>query len=390
MVNSNDPFSERLVAAITCTVALEVKLAGNARDASIALARYGEVSALAADIRSRAEGHADSLSRRIADLAGDQPPTAAAVPLRESPRPIEPVSPGETLQRLFVCLSETLIATAAMQTVAHRLHDSWMVAPDGTTAHLARRHTQEYQALGAKLGATLAATIVRAFDDDGESCRCTCAACSVGFCLCAATSQAIWREGARAAAGAALDSVVIPAPKPGSAASEAGFLEGDVIRSLGGVAIDSLSTLQTAIKGYQPGDAMRCETQRHGRTLTVVIRRPETGSAAAIHAPEADDCLQPSGQAFYLDRARDLQRQIQRNGVPVRATGAGLEALSPRELQVLRFLADGATNPMIAEKLRIKRPTVARHVVNILTKLGLTNRAEAAALAAAKGLLADV
>lgn len=50
--------------------------------------------------------------------------------------------------------------------------------------------------------------------------------------------------------------------------------------------------------------------------------------------------------------------------------------------QVLRLLVDGATNPMNAAKLLIQCPTVARHVQNIVVKLDVTNRSEAASIGA--------
>jgi DNA-binding NarL/FixJ family response regulator len=54
------------------------------------------------------------------------------------------------------------------------------------------------------------------------------------------------------------------------------------------------------------------------------------------------------------------------------------ETLSEREAQVLQCLADGLTNRQIAEKLVITEQTAKRHVRNILAKLHLQNRVQAA------------
>jgi DNA-binding NarL/FixJ family response regulator len=56
----------------------------------------------------------------------------------------------------------------------------------------------------------------------------------------------------------------------------------------------------------------------------------------------------------------------------------GLDALSPREEEILRLLADGMTDREIGEALTISTRTVETHVSNILRKLDSRNRAEAA------------
>lgn len=55
--------------------------------------------------------------------------------------------------------------------------------------------------------------------------------------------------------------------------------------------------------------------------------------------------------------------------------------LTPRELEVLRLLASGRTNRAIAEQLFLSERTVHRHVSNLLAKLGVSSRTEAASVA---------
>jgi DNA-binding CsgD family transcriptional regulator len=60
--------------------------------------------------------------------------------------------------------------------------------------------------------------------------------------------------------------------------------------------------------------------------------------------------------------------------------------LTPRELEVLRLLVEGRSNRQIAEQLFISGKTVSVHVTNILAKLGVHSRLEAAAMARRLGL----
>jgi DNA-binding CsgD family transcriptional regulator len=53
--------------------------------------------------------------------------------------------------------------------------------------------------------------------------------------------------------------------------------------------------------------------------------------------------------------------------------------LSAREMEVARLVAEGLSNPAIARRLYLSRPTVASHVAHILTKLGFASRAQIAA-----------
>jgi DNA-binding CsgD family transcriptional regulator len=86
------------------------------------------------------------------------------------------------------------------------------------------------------------------------------------------------------------------------------------------------------------------------------------------------------GARHFEQQAATLARRnrIQLSGEPL---ARQLSVLTSREREVLDVLATGATNRTIAERLFISEKTVSVHVTNLLAKLGVPNRGEAAALA---------
>ena len=84
------------------------------------------------------------------------------------------------------------------------------------------------------------------------------------------------------------------------------------------------------------------------------------------------------GATREADRAAQLLRELGAGG---RSAPRRREALSQREGEVLALLAHGLTNREIGERLFISPKTVERHITQILGKLGLRSRAEAAAYA---------
>lgn len=75
----------------------------------------------------------------------------------------------------------------------------------------------------------------------------------------------------------------------------------------------------------------------------------------------------------------------ERSATPARP--AQEETLSPREIEILKLLAEGASNRKIAEQLVLAEGTVKNHVSNILSKLHTGNRTQAAHLARERKLL---
>ena len=63
--------------------------------------------------------------------------------------------------------------------------------------------------------------------------------------------------------------------------------------------------------------------------------------------------------------------------------------LTEREREVLALVVEGETNPEIADRLMIGESTVKTHVSNILSKLGVSTRTEAASLALRRGLVQE-
>jgi DNA-binding CsgD family transcriptional regulator len=105
--------------------------------------------------------------------------------------------------------------------------------------------------------------------------------------------------------------------------------------------------------------------------------------AGADRDPETGRSLVTAASAALPNTRSPLVRGLVGEMAPAASDTFGL---SRREREVLTLIADGRTNREIGERLFISQKTVGVHVGNILAKLGVSGRVEAAAVAIRLGL----
>jgi len=108
------------------------------------------------------------------------------------------------------------------------------------------------------------------------------------------------------------------------------------------------------------------------------VLAPAQPAMALVEVRAALERFQQLPAARDADAATSLLRQL---GVHGHTGPRGTGTLTAREQEVLELLGQGMSNPDIATRLYVSRRTAEHHVSNILAKLGLTCRAEAAAFA---------
>ena len=105
----------------------------------------------------------------------------------------------------------------------------------------------------------------------------------------------------------------------------------------------------------------------------------DASSSQIVAAVEAS----ASGMAVVEPRALN---ELLSSSLPAAAHVEG-SALTPREVEVLQMLAEGAANKLIAWKLGISEHTAKFHVASILGKLGASSRTEAVTIGIRRGLI---
>jgi len=169
------------------------------------------------------------------------------------------------------------------------------------------------------------------------------------------------------------------------------------VAELGEIAAAFDSPLLRAMVGYAHGSvlladgdpAAACVALRRAWVAWHELEAPYEAARVRLQMARACSQLGDHDTAeMELDAARSVFEQL--DAAPAleharelmgRAAPPATGGLTPREVEVLRLVATGATNREIADSLVISDKTVARHLSNMFTKLGLSSRAAATAYA---------
>ena len=145
----------------------------------------------------------------------------------------------------------------------------------------------------------------------------------------------------------------------------------------------------------EPGDLRRLvDLCRAGQPVIALVtnseqaRRVRAAGASAVLPRGVDAPALGAALAAVLEGLTVSDPTLEPpSGEPLDLDDMG-ESLTPRELEVLRLIAEGLSNKAIAARLGIRESTVKDHVNSLLDKLGAQSRTEAVTLALRRGLIA--
>jgi DNA-binding NarL/FixJ family response regulator len=182
----------------------------------------------------------------------------------------------------------------------------------------------------------------------------------------------------RSGARAALDELGRVADTLGTTPVRASVRQAQgLLLAAAGAQQEARAAIEDAVSLYQRS-GIPLETGRARLNLARVLLALGERAAAEEEARAAGNTfasLGAAGEAQSVDRF--LAGLARADGPGGGRTPSG--QLTPREMEVLRFVAQGLSNPRIADRLHVSEFTVKRHVANILAKLDLPTRAAAAA-----------
>ena len=148
-----------------------------------------------------------------------------------------------------------------------------------------------------------------------------------------------------------------------------------------------LMLLDLEMPGTDGWQVLKSLGHRTGMPIIVLTAHEDHQDVVLGLRAGADDYVtKPFRNAELLARVDARLRRPHADLAPGSPEGGAAE-FTPREREVLRLVAQGATNADIAARLQVSTGTVKFHLTGIMRKLGVTNRTAAARAAAQRGLV---
>ena len=135
-----------------------------------------------------------------------------------------------------------------------------------------------------------------------------------------------------------------------------------------------------AIRAEHPG----------ARIIVLTTYQGDTQAVRALRAGAMGYLLKSGLRNELIDAILDVfrgQRHVHRDVAGEIASHIGDEALSTREIDIIRLVADGKANKQIGAELNLSEATVKGHLKNIFSKLGVADRTHAVTSAVRRGII---
>ncbi len=204
-----------------------------------------------------------------------------------------------------------------------------------------------------------------------------------------ADDHPIVRSGLRTVLVAQPDFVVVAEAEDGAAAVKAALRE-DVHLAILDVAMPKLTGIQAAVELQKRKPKLKLLMLSMYESEQFLFESLRAGASGYVVKSDADHDIVEAcrrtmrGQSFLYPTAVTA---LVRDYLERRRDDPGFDILTPRELQVLKLIAEARSSKEIAAELVISVKTVERHRQNILDKLGMSDRVELTRYAIRRGLI---
>jgi DNA-binding NarL/FixJ family response regulator len=154
-----------------------------------------------------------------------------------------------------------------------------------------------------------------------------------------------------------------------------------------------ITLMDLSLPGMSGVDAMLAIRRRNPKARIIVLTTfsGDIHAIKALKAGAAGYLLKDASRADLLDTIRKVHRGdrcVPATVAAAIAEHAGDEALTNREVEVLRHVAAGNSNKVVAHRLCVSEDTVKAHMRNILFKLCASDRTHAVTIATQRGFFA--